>query len=147
MLHDFMHSKSIFLGACVVTWVMYLLSLVLCQSLLYGSCVSLLENLHSHEINWTSWSFSFFWWTFKILEHMYLQIYLLVYLYSHWVHSCWSSFLISTFTWSYHKVPTGNKDSNMLTGISDVGSWQNYQSLNKSSFSPQDGFPKSPISH
>ena len=54
-----------------------------------------------------------------------------VYLYSHWVHSCWSSVLISTFTWSYHKVPTGNKGSTILTGNTGMGSWQNCQGLNR----------------
>ena len=53
---------------------------------------------------------------------MYLQK-KIVYRYSHWVHSCWPLVSISTFTWSYHKVPTGNKGSKILTGLSqlDVG--------------------------
>ena len=107
MLHTIMNFKSIFLGACVITWVAFqrpflqlfvisievrsqstlfgtyilasvtfLLSLVLRQSLLYGSCVSLLEHLYSHSWHWNSWSLNFFRWTFMFSEHMYLLIYL-----------------------------------------------------------------------
>ena len=77
MLHTFMHSKSIFLGVCAITWVIFLLSVVLRQSLLYGSCVSLLEHLYSHSSNGKPRSFYFFWWTFMIFKHMCLLIYLL----------------------------------------------------------------------
>ena len=148
-----MHSKSIFLGVCVITWVAFqccflqlfvisievrsqstllgtdilasvtfLLSLVLHQSLLCGSYVFLSDHLNSHSSHWTSWSFIFFWWTFMFSEHRYLQIYI---------------FIIFVFTLG----------SQILTGISGVGSRQNNQGWNINSFSPQDGFPKSPTLH
>jgi hypothetical protein len=84
MPHALMHTKSIFLGACIITKVafqrhvlqlfviyigvrsqstnfgkyilasvIFLLSLVLCQSILYGSCVSLLEHFYSHSSHGT----------------------------------------------------------------------------------------------
>jgi hypothetical protein len=107
MRHAFIHSKSSFVGACVITWVLFqhnflqlfvisievlshitpfgkyrltsvtfLLSLVLRQSLLYGSCLSLLEHLYSHSSHWNSWYFCCLWWTFMSSEHMYMQIYI-----------------------------------------------------------------------
>ena len=90
MLHAFRHSKSIFLGGCVNSWVAYqhrflqlfgiyikvfsqstlfgtyilisvifLLFLVLYQSLLYVSCVSFLEHSYSHSSHWNFLSFFF----------------------------------------------------------------------------------------
>ena len=69
-------SQSTLFGTYILASVTFLLSLVLCQSLLYGSCVFLLEHLYSHSSYWNSWSFSLFWWTFMISEQMYLQIFL-----------------------------------------------------------------------
>ena len=91
MRHSCMHSKSIFVGACVITRVAFqhcflqlfvisievlaqntffgtyrlasvtiLLFLVLRQSLLCCSCVSLLDHLYSHSSHWNSWYFGFF---------------------------------------------------------------------------------------
>ena len=51
-------------------------TLVLYQSLLYGSFVSFLEHLYSHSSHWNFWPFSFFWWTFITFKHMYFQIFL-----------------------------------------------------------------------
>ena len=79
--------------------------------------VSLLEHLYSHSSHWNSWGF---WFSNGLL--WFLKIYLCEFsffldLYSHWVHSCWSSVSISTFAWSYNKVPQGNKGRQILTGI------------------------------
>ena len=106
MRHAFIHSKSSFDGACVITWVLFqrnflqlfvisievlsqitpfgtyrLTSVTFHLSLvlrqsLLGSCLSLLEHLYSHSSHWNSWYFCFSWWTFMIFEHMYRQIYI-----------------------------------------------------------------------
>ena len=83
MRHAFMHSKSIFDGACVITIIVFQrrflqlfvifikvsqdtlfgtwscifclsVCLSVCQSLLCGSCVSLLDHLYSHSSHWNS---------------------------------------------------------------------------------------------
>ena len=105
----------------ILVSVTFLLFSVLCQSHPHGSCVSFLEHLYSNSSHWNSWSFSFFCWTFITSEQMYFHFFFLVSLYSHSVHSCQSSVSISTFTWSYNKVPTSNKGSTILTGILGVG--------------------------
>ena len=160
MLHAFVHSKSVFLGACVITWVTlqqyfrwwweggtntYLIlgfipflrcicsekalfghvrwgggggggnkkrelethtrisrvsSLLTSDSSLWFLCrwilnVSLLEHFYSHSSHWNSWSFSFFWWTFMISDHMYLANFSFYYIcihtgYTHVSPQSWS---------------------------------------------------------
>ena len=172
MVCAFMHSTSIFLGACIIPWVAfqfrflqlfmisikvhsqitllgtYILAWVtfllsLCQTLLNGSCASAFSmypfwNIYIHTYptgtpDLCLSSDGLLWFPSICLCNFFYYIYL----YSHWVHSCSTSVSISTFTWSYHKVPTGNKGSKILTGITWVGSWQNYQVLNRSSFFPR----------
>ena len=69
-------SRVPFFVTYILTPVTYFLYLVLCQSLLYGYCVYILEYLNSHSSHWNCWSFSSFWLAFMTSEHMYLQIYL-----------------------------------------------------------------------
>ena len=98
--------------------------------------VYMLEHLYSHTSHRNPWSFSFFWRTFLISEQMSWQIvFFSIFIFT-------LSTLLFVFSLncnlheSYHKVPTGNKGSTILTGITDVGSWKNDQSLNTSSFHP-----------
>ena len=66
--------------------------------------VTLLEHLYSHLLHWNSWSFWFSNGLLWFLKLYHCKFSFFVDLYSHWVHSCWSSVSISTFTWSYNKV-------------------------------------------
>ena len=62
-------SQSTLFGTYIVASVTFLLSLVLRQSLLYDSCVYLLEHLYSHSSHLNSWSFSFFWQVSQTWDH------------------------------------------------------------------------------
>ena len=129
------HSQNCHIGTYILASVTFLLSVVLRQSLIYGSCVSLLEYLYSHSSHWNCWSFSFFWWAFIISKQIYWQIYL----FSIIVFTLGTLMLVLSLNLNLHMV--------LLLGNNryGMGSWPNNQGLNKSCFSPQDCFPKSSI--
>ena len=93
-------SQSTIFGIYILASVTFLLSLVLRQSLLYGSCVSLLEHCYSHSWHCNSWSLIFFWWTFMFAEHMYLQIYL----FSIFVFTLGTLMLVLSLNFNLHMV-------------------------------------------
>ena len=172
MLHAFVHFKSIFLGACVITWVTlqryfrwwwggggvntYLilwfipfLRWICSEKALFGhvcwgggSKNKGSGDTYSHQsrffsldarlffmvpvpVNSQCIPFRTFLFTLIALElliflfllmdfydfwsYVFCKFFFLLYLYSHWAHSCWSSVSITTITWSYHKVVPGKK--------------------------------------
>ena len=151
MLSQLVHYRHLVLSARVITLVT-ITQLCFMPYTLKHLRVSFLvhvfsQNLHSNVLSSTS-----LWFLLKcalrvpFLVHTYLHrshvfclslcydfrafifvfFFFLVYLYLHWVHSCWSLLSISTFTLSYHKVPTGNKGSTILTGISGIFFLEHY---------------------
>ena len=115
MFHTFMHSKSIFLGAFVITWDAFqrpFLRLFVI-SIEVHTCISHVSSVFGFtsvsSLRFLCISFRTFIFTLIALE---LLIFLI-----------------------------------LLTCTSDVGSWQNYQVLNRSSFSPMLTSLSPPLSH